>query len=327
METTIYPQMLGFDIVKERSTGRKVILEINGQMSGYSGIPDPGQRTIMSGEMLMVLADYFPNSRVLANLDILQAVSGPIRPVMFEKTARNLGLEIDNIVLDDEFHKSPQDFESDWGINLRDYGCLLGFGSFFSRDVGVPMINHPYVEKMTGDKLLLSQVLAEVGGVVIPKTIYRRRDLAALRDEFATLVLKPRHGAQGEGVEIVSSQGSLERLSTFLSRSSHIVQGFVESEPVLDPSTGQSHYARARVIWFGKYIGGYWGLSSNPVTPVPTQDAVVNYCRTQKSVPFTSYEEQDFKDFVEDVAPKIVAYAQVHVPRLVRERRNTKMAY
>lgn len=89
-----------------------------------------------------------------------------------------------------------------------------------------------------------------------------------------------------------------------------LLQRYVDTLPVRSNETGQPHYARARLLWFGEYIGGYWGLSKDPIEGSDNDNQIVNYCRTGRSELFTPEEETIFKEYAEKVVPEILKRTQ-----------------
>ena len=89
-----------------------------------------------------------------------------------------------------------------------------------------------------------------------------------------------------------------------------VVQRYVETMPVISQETGQPHFARARLLWFGEYLGGYWALSKEPITDSSESNLIVNYCNTRKAQRFTEQEEEIFNEYANTVFPKIIQAAR-----------------
>lgn len=84
------------------------------------------------------------------------------------------------------------------------------------------------------------------------------------------------------------------------------VQKFIETEPVRDSDDGQPHFAAARLLYFGGYLGGYWRLSSKPVSDADPLNAIVNFSRSGKAQRFTPEEAEMFKGYGERIFPLIL---------------------
>jgi len=85
-----------------------------------------------------------------------------------------------------------------------------------------------------------------------------------------------------------------------------LVQRFVETQPIINDNTGQPHYARARLLWFGEYLGGYWALSKEPISSDDHFNPIVNYSTTKIAQRFTPEEGERFKDYAQTVVPNIL---------------------
>ena len=113
-----------------------------------------------------------------------------------------------------------------------------------------------------------------------------------------------------------STEKIREDLVKRLNQSGTLLQRKIETQPVISGETGQPHYARARLIWFNGYIGGYWALSAQPVNEAsngssssnydPLQNCIVNYCNTHQAQDFTAQENAKFKEYAELIVPQII---------------------
>lgn len=92
----------------------------------------------------------------------------------------------------------------------------------------------------------------------------------------------------------------------------YILQKFIPSKPIRSKETGKEHHARARLLWCGEYLGGYWTLSQNPISDKTSQNKIVNYCTTKTAQKFNPGEERLFKQYAETVVPKILQKAEQH---------------
>ena len=88
-----------------------------------------------------------------------------------------------------------------------------------------------------------------------------------------------------------------------------LFQTVVETQPVKYNETGDLHYASARLIWFGEYLGGYWRLSENPVGSDDPSGPIVNYSISHLGQKFTPEETAMFKQYAEQVVPPISSIA------------------
>ncbi|GEM_PF-7116230 len=95
------------------------------------------------------------------------------------------------------------------------------------------------------------------------------------------------------------------------------IQRFVQTIPVICQETGEAHHARARLLWFGGYAGGYWALSSHPASSNHTDNTIVNYTRTGKAQAFTPEQERIFKAYAETVVPRVLATATEYNNRTI----------
>jgi hypothetical protein len=84
-----------------------------------------------------------------------------------------------------------------------------------------------------------------------------------------------------------------------------MAQQFIESELVENPQTGKPHFAKARLIWFDGYQGGYWALSKHPAGEEPQTNPIVNYCNGRNARAFTPEENERFTQYANRVVPVI----------------------
>ncbi len=105
-------------------------------------------------------------------------------------------------------------------------------------------------------------------------------------------------------------------IHTLAAKDAILIQPFVSSKPVVKIDSGQEHYARARVLWFGEYQGGYWGLSEHPIAEGESPfNPIVNYCKAKKAQAFTPEENERFRHFAGELVPKVLAKASEFVGR------------
>ncbi|MDP3734141.1 MAG: hypothetical protein Q8R37_02840 [Nanoarchaeota archaeon] len=85
-----------------------------------------------------------------------------------------------------------------------------------------------------------------------------------------------------------------------------LLQKCVETLPVIAEDTAQPHYACARLIWFGDYLGGYWKLSAKPIDADDERNAIVNYSTAKKAQRFTTEENNIFRRYAKEIVPQIL---------------------
>lgn len=383
------PQKLGLDVVVEKETDRLVTLEINGERSGYYGLVSVGED--LSWRIMQIMGESLRGRKILVNTNIFhEFIPSPFTVENMKRLREEYGVVLGfapNLLVP----LSAEQFEAATGVALADYGALIGFGRYI-RDSGLDerMINTPSVELVTWDKLLQYALLQKVPGLNMPETRYfdTRYSLAAMRkfqSRHGTVVQKPRHGSQGNGVSVLKEnefglttiiefplQGftrlelfkkfgykgrdndaamnafilelskrnkgdatslvsevlrnnslslpfslfsflyanapefAHERAKARLDVHGTLLQRFIETEPVVHEETGEPHFAKARLLWFGEYLGGYWALSSNPVSRATRDDFIINYSKTFVAQRFTPEEAERFRRYAESVVPKVL---------------------
>ena len=88
-----------------------------------------------------------------------------------------------------------------------------------------------------------------------------------------------------------------------------LFQRFVDTEPVADEASGNLHFAKARLLWFGEYVGGYWALSGHPADHPHDQAAVVCYSDSHRGKRFSDAEREEFAMYANAVVPAILEAA------------------
>jgi len=169
-----------------------------------------------------------------------------------------------------------------------------------------------------------------IGVIVLEPEIYGRQLSQAIKDKLVQFQINYSRFMEQikinvkENVLLSKRLASTERfpekdresLVKRLNQSGTLLQRKVETRPVISGETRQPHYARARLIWFNGYIGGYWALSAQPVNEAsngssssnydPQQNCIVNYCNTHKAQDFTVQENARFKEYAELIVPQII---------------------
>ena len=195
------------------------------------------------------------------------------------------------------------------------------------------MINSPAVELVTQDKLLQYELLKDIEGLNLPQTWFFSESafptfLEELQRKYGRFVKKERHGSQGHGVTVVEGDKShtpaivriaqfahklnpesaekLDRRLIKIEEIGVLIQRFVNTLPIIYEKTGQPHVGKARLIWFGEYVGGYWALSANPISDANPKNAVVNFSRSGISQQFTPEEAKMFREYAEQVVPLVL---------------------
>lgn len=131
--------------------------------------------------------------------------------------------------------------------------------------------------------------------VNLPVPILKREDSARSKMEFSKRTQ-----------ETLEVRQALLDLDYRIRIDGRILQKFVDTLPVISEETGQPHYARARLIWFGKYLSGYWGLSVEPIEVKKSYNLIVNYNSSRKAQRFTKEEEIIFEDYAQKIVPRIL---------------------
>ena len=318
-------EKLGMDVVVEQSTGNLVTVEINGEDSGYDGLTSLGVN--LSDEITRILGCAFRGQRILINPKSALINKNQIRQLRGQFGISGVfSPRVDGRV-------KLEELEAKLGTSLEDFAGLVGYGAYLlDSGLDARMINSPAVELVTLDKLLQYELLKNIEGLNLPQTwffseVVFQTFLAELQKGVGKLVKKGRHGSQGRGViPIIEGCGFHTPLSVRIAqfayklnpdsaqflepqlteRTAILLQSFVNTRPVIYEKTRLPHFGRARLIWFGEYVGGYWALSAKPADDKKFSNAIVNFSRSHLSQKFTPDEDKAFRSYAEKVAPLVL---------------------
>lgn len=321
------PQKLGLDVVVEQSTGNLVTVEINGEDSGYDGLTSLGVN--VSDRITRILGSALKRGQSI----LVNRGSAVIDKNQIGKLRDEFGISANFSLLVDGRVKLDV-LEAGLGTSLEDFAGLVGFGSYLlDSGLDARMINSPAVELVTQDKLLQYELLKDIEELNLPQTWFFSEAvfptfLEELQMKYGRLVKKERHGSQGHGVTVVEgdkfhtptivrmaqfahklnpeSAEKLERRLMKIEETGVLIQRFVDTRSVIYEKTGQPHFGRARLIWFGGYVGGYWALSAKPVDDNRLSNAIVNFSRSHLSQQFTPEEAKMFGEYAEQVVPLVL---------------------
>ena len=320
------PQKLGLDVIVEQSTGNLVTVEINGEDSGYDGLTSLGVN--LSDRILQIMGSALRGQHILVNPG-----SAVIDKNQIGKLSGEFGISAVFSPLVNR-HVKRKVLETILGTSLEDFAGLVGFRAYLlDSKLDIKMINLPAVELVTQDKLLQYELLKDIEVLNLPQSWFFSESafptfLDELLGHYGILVKKERHGSQGHGVTVVKGDKShtpaivrmaqfahklnpesakkLDRRLMEIEETGVLIQRFVDTQPIIYKKTGQPHFGRARLIWFGEYLGVYWALSAKPVGDNMPSNAIVNFSRSHLSQEFTPKEAKMFGEYAEQVVPLVL---------------------
>ncbi len=214
------PQKISLDVIIEKQTESQVTCEINGENSGYQGLTVLGDG--LSHSIIGMMGNALRGQNILVNpaFSELYFARGTLGRLRSE-----FGITVTFSQLIPQ-PIEPEEFEAEFGKSFYGFDAVLGFGNcFVGSGLEERMINSPAVEIPTWDKLVQYELLKDIPGLNLPETwsfndgprTYQM--LHKLQETYGKLVWKPRTGAWGAGIVVVTPENITDIISSLLESS------------------------------------------------------------------------------------------------------------